>query len=122
MHRVLVTGGAGYIGSHCCKALAEAGFQPVVFDDLHTGHESFVRWGPFIQGDVRDGAALRAALRQAEPAAVVHFAALALVGESTAHPERYWGVNVGGTLQLLEAMREASVGRLVFSSTCAVYG
>jgi UDP-glucose-4-epimerase GalE len=122
MHRVLVTGGAGYIGSHCCKALAEAGFQPVVFDDLHTGHESFVRWGPFIKGDVRDGAALRAALRQAEPAAVVHFAALALVGESTAHPERYWGVNVGGTLQLLEAMREASVGRLVFSSTCAVYG
>ena len=122
MHRVLVTGGAGYIGSHCCQALARAGFQPLVFDNLNTGHESFVRWGPFIHGDMRDPAALQAAMRQADPVAVIHFAALSLVGESTAQPARYWENNVGGTLNLLNAMREAAVPNLVFSSTCAVYG
>ena len=122
MTRILVTGGAGYIGSHCCKALAEAGFEPVVFDNISSGHRRFVRWGPLIEGDMRDAEALRSALRQVRPEAVVHFAALSLVGESAAHPGRYWDVNVGGTLQLLEAMRAASVPRLVFSSTCAVYG
>jgi UDP-arabinose 4-epimerase len=122
MSRVLVTGGAGYIGSHCCKALAEAGFEPFVFDNLSTGHRRAVRWGPLIEGDMRDRDALLSAMRQARPDAVIHFAALSLVGESAQHPERYYDVNVVGTLQLLEAMRAASVERLVFSSTAAVYG
>jgi UDP-arabinose 4-epimerase len=122
MTRVLVTGGAGYVGSHCCKALAEAGFEPVVFDNLSMGHAEAVRWGPLIRGDMRDADALSSAMREARPEAVLHFAALALVGESTAHPERYYAVNVGGTLNLLEAMRLNGVAGIVFSSTCAVYG
>jgi UDP-glucose-4-epimerase GalE len=122
MRRILVTGGAGYIGSHCCKALAAAGFEPVVYDSFSTGIRRHVRWGPAIEGDMRDGAALRAAMRDMRPEAVIHFAALALVGESEKEPARYWDVNVGGTLRLLEAMRDASVPHLVFSSTCAVYG
>ena len=122
MERILVIGGAGYIGSHCCLALAEAGFEPVVFDNLSTGRAGFVQWGPLIEGDVRDGAALNRALHETRPAAVIHFAALSLVGESTRDPGRYYDVNVGGTLRLLEAMRAAAVNRLVFSSTCAVYG
>lgn len=119
---ILVTGGAGYIGSHCCQRLAAAGFLPVVYDDLSTGHRDFVRWGPLIKADVRDRAALAAAFTEHRPALVLHFAALALVGESVAHPERYWDINVGGTLALLEAMRGAGCERLVFSSSCAVYG
>jgi UDP-glucose 4-epimerase len=122
MRRILVTGGAGYIGSHCCKALAAAGFEPVVYDNFSTGIRRHVRWGQLIEGDMRDGAALRAAMRETGPEAVIHFAALALVGESEREPARYWDVNVGGTLRLLEAMRDASVPHLVFSSTCAVYG
>jgi UDP-arabinose 4-epimerase len=122
MRRILVTGGAGYIGSHCCKALAAAGFEPVVYDNFCTGIRRHVRWGPMIEGDMRDGAALRAAMRETRPEAAIHFAALALVGESEKEPARYWDVNVGGTLRLLEAMHDASVPHLVFSSTCAVYG
>jgi UDP-arabinose 4-epimerase len=120
--RILVTGGAGYVGSHCCKALAEAGFEPVVFDNLTMGHRSAARFGPLVEGDMRDAEALGAAFRAHRPEAVMHFAALALVGESTAHPERYYSVNVGGTLNLLEAMRANDVPKIVFSSTCAVYG
>jgi UDP-glucose-4-epimerase GalE len=119
---VLVTGGAGYIGGHCCKALAAAGYLPVVYDNLSTGHRDFVKWGPLIQGDVRDGVTLFAALDQYRPVGIMHFAALALVGESVSHPGKYWDVNVGGVLTLLEAMRRANVDKLVFSSTCAVYG
>jgi UDP-glucose-4-epimerase GalE len=122
MRRILVTGGAGYIGSHCCKTLAQSGFEPVVYDNFSTGIRKHVRWGPVIEGDIRDGVALRAAFREVKPAAIIHFAALALVGESEKHPDRYWDVNVGGTLRLLEAMRDESVPCLVFSSTCAVYG
>jgi UDP-glucose-4-epimerase GalE len=122
MSRILVTGGAGYIGSHCCKALAEAGFEPVVFDNLSTGHQSAVRWGRLIVGDMRDGDALAAVTRKVRPAGVMHFAALSLVGESASRPELYYDVNVVGTLRLLEAMRTASINRLVFSSTAAVYG
>ena len=88
MTRILVTGGAGYIGSHCCKALAAAGIEPVVYDDFSTGHAEFVRWGPLVEGDIRDGHALRAALTKHRPDAVMHFAALALVGESVADPGR----------------------------------
>jgi UDP-glucose-4-epimerase GalE len=119
---ILVVGGAGYIGSHCCKALRLAGFQPVVFDNFSTGHRDFVKWGPLVEGDILDGSLVQSALRAHKPVAVIHFAALALVGESVADPSKYWRVNVGGVLSLLDAMRSASVDKLVFSSTCAVYG
>lgn len=120
--RIFVTGGAGYIGAHCCKHLAAAGYIPVVYDDLSSGHSDFVRWGPLIQGDVRDFRSLVDAISACRPAAVMHFAALALVGESVSNPERYWDVNVGGVRTLLEAMRATGRNTLVFSSTCAIYG
>jgi len=104
---VLVTGGAGYIGSHCCKLLATVGYLPVVYDDLSTGHRDFVKWGPLVEGDIRDRGKFVDALAAQRPALVMHFAALALVGESVARPERYWDVNVGGVFALLEAMRRA---------------
>jgi len=119
---VLVTGGAGYIGSHCCKLLASAGYRPVVYDDLSTGHRDFVKWGPLVEGDIRDRGKLADALAAHRPALVMHFAALALVGESVVQPERYWDVNVGGVFALLEAMRATGCDKLVFSSSCAVYG
>jgi UDP-glucose-4-epimerase GalE len=119
---VLVVGGAGYIGSHCAKALRAAGFAPVVYDNLSTGHRDFVKWGPLVEGDILDAARLQETLARIQPIAVMHFAALALVGESVAEPSKYWRVNVGGTLSLLDAMRAAQIDKLVFSSTCAVYG
>ena len=119
---VLVTGGAGYIGSQCCKVLAAAGYEPVVYDNLSTGHREFVKWGPFIEGDTRDLDALVNAMSEWRPVAVMHFAALALVGESVTNPERYWDVNVGGVRALLEAMRATETNNLIFSSTCAIYG
>lgn len=120
--KVLVTGGAGYIGSHACKALARAGFQPVVFDNLSTGWKGAVQWGPLVRGDLMDRAAIDAALAEHRPVAVMHFAALSLVGESMQDPGRYWRLNVGGALNLLEACAAAGVRNFVFSSTCATYG
>jgi UDP-arabinose 4-epimerase len=119
---ILVTGGAGYVGSHACKALAAAGWRPVVFDNLSRGHREAVRWGTLVEGDLADRAAVVAALRAHQASAVMHFAAFAYVGESVGDPEMYYRNNVGGTLSLLSAMREAGVATLVFSSTCAVYG
>src|SRR6266702_3706506 len=119
---ILVTGGAGYVGSHACKALAAAGHIPVVYDSLSRGHREAVRWGPLVEGDLHDRAALVAAMRAHQVTAVMHFAAFAYVGESMAQPELYYSNNLGGSLALLSAMREAEVGRIVFSSTCAVYG
>ena len=119
---ILVTGGAGYVGSHACKALADAGYRPVVFDNLARGHREAVRWGPLVEGDLHDAARVAAALRDHDVTAVMHFAAFAYVGESVGDPETYYRNNVGGTLALLEAMRRAGVGTIVFSSTCAVYG
>lgn len=119
---VLVTGGAGYIGSHCCKALAAQGWLPIVYDNLSTGHRDFVKWGPLVEADIRDNGALEETLLKFEPVAVMHFAAVALVGESMTDPGKYWDFNVGGTVALLEAMRRSGVDKLVFSSTCAVYG
>lgn len=119
---ILVTGGAGYIGSHGCKALASAGWRPVVYDNLSRGHARAVRWGPLVEGDLHDGPRLAAAMREHAIAAVMHFAAFAYVGESVRDPELYYRNNVGGTLALFAAMREAAVGTIVFSSTCAVYG
>ena len=120
MAHILVTGGAGYIGSATCKHLAEAGHIVTVFDNLSTGHAEFVRWGNLIEGDVRDTIALKAALRNVD--GVIHFAAASTVAESVTRPGHYYDVNVGGTLSLLDAMRAACVGAIVVSSTCAVYG
>jgi UDP-glucose 4-epimerase len=120
--KVLVTGGAGYIGSIVARQLLRAGHGVVVFDNLERGHRAAVaREMRLVVGDLREEGAIREVLSEGFDA-VLHFAALALVAESVQHPERYYRTNVGGTLNLLEAMREASVNRLVFSSTCAVYG
>jgi UDP-glucose-4-epimerase GalE len=119
---VLVTGGAGYIGAHCCKALYEAGYHPVCYDDLSTGHKSFVKWGPFVAGDIRDAAQITHTLRDYKIVAVMHFAAFSLVGESVADPQRYYLNNLVGTLALLQGMREAACDKFVLSSTGAVYG
>ena len=118
---VLVTGGAGYIGSHGCRALLAAGYRPVVFDNFSTGHRSFVA-GSLVTGDLLDRAALDRVFAEHEIAAVMHFAASSLVGESVADPQKYYVNNVAGTLSLLQAMRAAGCHRLVFSSTGAVYG
>ncbi len=120
--RVLVAGGAGYIGSHTCKALAEAGHLPIVYDNLHTGHLWAVKWGAFEQGDLNDAATLGAVLQRHRPDAVINFAALAYVGDSTREPTHYYRVNVGGLLTLIETMRTHDVGAIVFSSSCATYG
>jgi UDP-arabinose 4-epimerase len=120
--KILVTGGAGYVGSHACKALAAAGHVPVVYDNLSRGHREAVRWGPLIEGDLHDAERLAAALRDHRVDAVMHFAAFAYVGESVGEPHKYYRNNVRGTLALLDALREAGVKRIVFSSTCAVYG
>ena len=122
MSIVLVTGGAGYIGSHACKALAKAGHVPVVYDNLVYGHREAVRWGPLVEGDIADRARLDAVIREYRPEAVMHFAAYAYVGESVADPGKYYRNNVAGSLALFEAMRDHGIGRLVFSSTCATYG
>ncbi len=119
---VFVTGGAGYVGAHCCKAFAKAGWQVVTYDNLSRGWRDFVKWGPLIEGDILDREALFDALREVQPDAVVHFAALAYVGESVTNPASYYRTNSCGTLNLLEAMRAAGVDQLVFSSTCAIYG
>jgi UDP-arabinose 4-epimerase len=122
MRNVVVTGGAGYIGSHTCKQLARQGYSPIVFDNLSEGHRWAVRHGPLIEGDLADTGLLREALQQARPEAVIHFAASAYVGESMHDPLKYFRNNVAGTISLLEAMRDAGVRRIVFSSTCATYG
>jgi UDP-glucose 4-epimerase len=120
--KVLVTGGAGYIGAHACKALAAAGFTPVAFDNLSTGWAEAVRWGPLVQGDLMDRAAIDAALAEHRPVAVMHFAALSLVGQSMQVPALYWRVNTGSALNLFEACAGAGVRHVVLSSTCATYG
>lgn len=122
MDHVLVTGGAGYIGSHACKALKAAGFVPVAFDNLVTGWQDAVKFGPFEQGDLLDRARLDAVFAHYKPIAVMHFAALSQVGESMAEPGKYWRNNVLGSLNLIEAAVAAECLNIVFSSTCATYG
>jgi UDP-arabinose 4-epimerase len=122
METVLVTGGAGYIGSHTCKALAQAGYTPVTVDDLSAGHRRAVRWGPLVEGDVADRRLMASVLREYRAEAVLHFASHASVSESMHRPARYLYGNVAGALALLEAMAECGVRRMVFSSTCAIYG
>ena len=119
---VIVTGGAGYIGSHACKALAAAGYLPVSFDNLSTGNRWAVRWGPLVRGDILDAAQVHDLFKAHRPAGVLHFAALALVGESMQAPATYYRTNVIGAMNLLDACRIHDVGAFVFSSTCAIYG
>jgi UDP-arabinose 4-epimerase len=119
---VLVTGGAGYVGSHACKALAQSGYLPVAYDNLSRGHRAAVRWGPLVEGDTADRARLRAAIEQYRIGAVLHFAAFAYVGESVADPALYYRNNLVGSLALLDAMRASGIDKIVFSSTCATYG
>jgi UDP-arabinose 4-epimerase len=119
---ILVTGGAGYVGSHCCKAFAKAGWKVVVFDNLFRGWRDMVKWGPLIEGDILDRSALDAAFAEVKPDVVAHFAALTSVGESVADPSLYYRNNSFGAFNLLEAMRAAGVNKLIFSSTAATYG
>jgi UDP-glucose-4-epimerase GalE len=119
---VLVTGGAGYIGSHTAKALQRAGFRVVVFDNLSAGHRGAVQYGELVEGDITDVAGVRSALRRHAASAVVHFAAFLDVGESVREPARYYRNNVIGALSVLESMVAESVRSFVFSSTCATYG
>lgn len=120
--RILVCGGAGYIGSHMCKQLARSGFEPVTFDNLSTGHRWAVKWGPLVEGDLLETDSLASVFREYHIDAVMHFAARSLVGESMQNPGLYFRNNVTGTLNLLDAMLTAGVSKLVFSSTAAVYG
>lgn len=122
MKNVLVTGGAGYIGSHACKALKTAGYTPVTYDNLVTGWQDSVKFGPFEQGDLTDRARLDEVFAKYKPIAVMHFAALSQVGEAMSQPGKYWANNVGGSLTLVEAAVAADCLDFVFSSTCATYG
>jgi UDP-arabinose 4-epimerase len=119
---ILVTGGAGYIGSHTCKALAKAGYTPIVLDDLSTGYRHNVKWGPLEVADVSNKDRVRQIIRKYKPIAAMHFAGSAYVGESMIDPGKYYRNNVVDTFALLEVLREENVQILVFSSTCATYG
>ena len=119
---ILVTGGAGYIGSHAIKALRQSGYEPVIFDNFSTGHRSFVRSTPCVEGDLRNPADLSKVFAQYPIEGVMHFAGRALVGESHEKPDLYHQINVVGGMNLLAAMEKAGVKRLIFSSTCATYG
>jgi UDP-arabinose 4-epimerase len=122
MKNVLVTGGAGYIGSHTCKALAQQGYQPIVYDNLIYGHPWAVKWGSLEVGDIQDYRRLSQVVRQYQPIATIHFAAFAYVGESVADPAKYYRNNVSGTLNLIECLKDHNLNHLIFSSTCATYG
>lgn len=122
MKNILVTGGAGYIGSHACKALAQAGYHPITYDNLSAGHKHAVKWGPLEVGDIRDKQTLSATFEKYTPEAVIHFASKIVVSESVKEPESYYDNNVNGTASLLDVMEKQSVNKIVFSSTAAVYG
>lgn len=120
--RVFVTGGAGYVGSHCCKAFHTAGWEVIVYDNLSRGWREFVKWGPLVEGDILDRDTLFKTLDHYKPDAVAHFAALAYVGESVEQPGVYYRNNVMGSMNIFDAMLSAGTNKLVFSSTCATYG
>jgi UDP-glucose 4-epimerase len=122
MVRILVTGGASYVGSHACKALAAAGYEPVVFDNLCAGHDWAVKWGPFEKGDLLDRDRIDGVVQKYQPAGVIHFASFAYVGESVTDPAEYWRNNVVGAINLCDALAAADASAMVFSSSCTVYG
>ncbi|UVF18437.1 UDP-glucose 4-epimerase GalE [Microvirga terrae] len=119
---ILVTGGAGFIGSHACKQLAAQGYIPVAYDNLSTGHADAVRWGPLITGDILNTHRLEAVVREFKPVAAMHFAACASVAESVADPAKYYLNNIMGTSTLLRVCEKHGIGNLIFSSSCATYG
>jgi UDP-glucose-4-epimerase GalE len=119
---VLVTGGAGYIGSHACKALAAAGYAPVVLDNFSTGNRWAVKWGPLVEGDIADRALVTKALQKFGIRAAIHFAAYAYVGESVAEPRKYFDNNVGRTIAFLDALLDGGIDMVIFSSSCTTYG
>jgi len=119
---ILVTGGAGYIGSHVCKLLYQKGYAPIVIDNLNVGHPYAVQWGPLVYGDIHNKKLIETTLKTYRPIAVMHFAADALVGESLSNPSKYYHNNLSGTISLLRAMQETGINNLIFSSTCATYG
>lgn len=120
--KICVTGGAGFIGSHTCKFLAESGHEVLVYDNLSTGHRDAARWGEFFYGDIRDAQSLRSCFNRFKPDGVIHFAGYINVGESVSDPGKYYSNNVAGSLSLLEAMRDENVPAIVVSGSCAVYG
>jgi UDP-glucose-4-epimerase GalE len=122
MATVLITGGAGYVGSHVCKALARAGHVPVTYDSLIRGHRELVKWGPLEVGDIHDSARLVEVFEKYRPAAVMHLASFIFVGESVANPDLYEHNIVAGSQSLVDAMAAAGVDKLVVSSSAAVYG
>lgn len=122
MKTVLLTGGAGYVGSHTAKALACAGFRPIVFDNCSKGHRSAVKWGPLVVGDLNDSNLVHETIKKYDVQAVIHFAADAYVGESMTQPLKYFRNNVANTINLLEAQHDLGVNHIVFSSSCATYG
>jgi UDP-glucose-4-epimerase GalE len=122
MTHVLVTGGAGYIGSHCCKELHRRGFIPVTLDNLVYGHREHVKWGEFVEGDIADATVYDAIFQQFDIRAVMHFAAFAYVGESVVHPAKYYRNNVLGTIVLLDQVVARRIPHFIFSSTCSTYG
>lgn len=122
MERILVVGGAGYIGSHACKAIAARGIEPIVFDNLSTGHKHAVKWGELAIGDIRVPQEIEGALERYKPDAIMHFAACIEVGEGERHPLKFWTNNTGGVINLLNGMSKTGIKNVVFSSTCAVYG
>jgi UDP-arabinose 4-epimerase len=122
MTKILVTGGAGYVGSHACKALAAAGYEPVVFDNLCAGHDWAVKWGPLEQGDLLDRDRIAEVVAAHKPAGAIHFASFAYVGESVTDPGKYWRNNVTGAINLCDALVAVETNAIVFSSSCTVYG
>ena len=122
MQKILVTGGAGYIGSHTCKLLQKSGYLPITYDNLIYGHRNAVKWGPLVVGDISDSSFLGKVFEKYKPHAVIHFAAFAYVGESVQDPGKYYQNNVAGTINLLEVMRSYGCRKIIFSSTCATYG
>ena len=119
---ILVTGGAGYIGSHCCKELHRRGHAPITLDNLVYGHRENVKWGPFYEGDIGDRPVLEEILKHHRVQAVMHFAAFAYVGESVTDPKKYYGNNLNGTISLLDALMTNGVKHFIFSSSCSTYG
>lgn len=122
MSSILVTGGAGYIGSHTSKALAASGFTPVAFDNMFRGNRWAVKYGPLVEADIRDAEAVRSAIREHKIEAIIHFAALAYVGESVQDPGGYFSNNVEGLRNVLQVASEEGLDKVVFSSSCATYG
>ena len=122
MNKIIVTGGAGYIGSHTCKLLKQKGYDPITIDNLSTGHSSFVKWGELIKLDIKETDKLMELLKKINPIAIIHFAASSDVGESMVKPSKYYHNNVAGTISLLEAMQSNGLQNIVFSSSCAIYG